>query len=73
MKEGVIIQGRGGLYTVRDDDGKEYVLRAKKKFRRQGLSPLVGDRISFTPGISAMSMAGWKKFCQEKAIGCARR
>ena len=50
MKEGVIVQGRGGLYTVREDDGQEYVLRAKKKFRRKGLSPLVGDRISFTPG-----------------------
>ena len=50
MTEGVIIRGRGGLYTARDAQGREYVLRAKKKFRRQGLSPLVGDRIVFTPG-----------------------
>ncbi|MBQ4075455.1 MAG: ribosome small subunit-dependent GTPase A [Clostridia bacterium] len=50
MMEGVIVQGRGGLYTVRDAQGQEYVLRAKKKFRRQGLSPLVGDRVMFTPG-----------------------
>ena len=40
----------GGLYTARTEDGREYVLRAKKKFRRQRLVPLVGDRVLFTPG-----------------------
>lgn len=48
--EGIIVQGRGGLYTVMDENGTEYTLRAKKKFRRQGMSPLVGDRVLFTPG-----------------------
>ena len=48
--EGVIVRGRGGFYTVRGDDGQEFVLRAKKKFRRQKISPLVGDRVLFTPG-----------------------
>ena len=46
MREGILVRGRGGFYTVREEDGKEYVLRAKKKFRRLGLSPLVGDRVS---------------------------
>lgn len=50
MMEGVIVRGRGGFYTVRDEKGAEYVLRAKKKFRRQKISPLVGDRVYFTPG-----------------------
>jgi len=50
MMEGVIVRGRGGLYTVRDEGGNEYILRAKKKFRRMGITPLVGDRIQFTPG-----------------------
>ncbi|MBR4540100.1 MAG: ribosome small subunit-dependent GTPase A [Clostridia bacterium] len=50
MMEGVIVRGRGGFYTVRDDQGREFVLRAKKKFRRQKISPLVGDRVYFTPG-----------------------
>lgn len=50
MREGTIVEGRGGLYTVRDGAGEEYVLRAKKKFRRQNLTPLVGDRIRFSPG-----------------------
>lgn len=50
MMEGVIVRGRGGFYTVRDGQGQEFVLRAKKKFRRQKISPLVGDRVYFTPG-----------------------
>ena len=50
MMEGVIVRGRGGFYTARDGQGREFVLRAKKKFRRQGITPLVGDRVYFTPG-----------------------
>ena len=50
MMKGQIIEGRGGLYTVRGEDQAEYVLRAKKKFRRQHLKPLVGDLVDFTPG-----------------------
>ncbi len=50
MNEGTIVRGRGGFYTVRDQSGSEFVLRAKKKFRRQHISPLVGDRVLFTPG-----------------------
>ncbi len=42
--------GLGGLYTVRDACGTEYVLRAKGKFRRMKLTPLVGDNVVFTPG-----------------------
>jgi len=48
--EGRIVRGMGGLYTVRDEYGTEYVLRAKGKFRRLQLTPLVGDKVSFTPG-----------------------
>ena len=44
------MQGLGGLYTVRDEVGTEYVLRAKGKFRRMKLTPLVGDNVIFTPG-----------------------
>mgnify|MGYP000837935861 FL=1 len=49
MMQGQIIEGRGGLYTVRDAAGIDHVLRAKKKFRRQHMTPLVGDRVDFTP------------------------
>ena len=50
MTEGQIIEGRGGLYTVCDAERNIYVLRAKKKFRRERVTPLVGDRVVFTPG-----------------------
>ena len=49
MRKGEIKEGRGGFYTVRDEAGSEHILRAKKKFRRDGLSPLPGDRVLFTP------------------------
>ena len=50
MPEGILIRGIGSFYTARTEDGGEFVLRAKKKFRRLGLTPMVGDRVRFTPG-----------------------
>jgi len=53
MKEtlqGVIVKGVGGLYYARDEQGDVYVLRAKGKFRKQRITPMVGDRVCFTPG-----------------------
>lgn len=49
IPEGVIVKGVGGLYYVREADGTVHVLRAKGKFRRQRLTPMVGDRIRFSP------------------------
>ena len=50
QQEGRILRGVGGLYTVRGEDTQEYVLRAKGRFRKEGLTPLVGDQVLFTPG-----------------------
>ena len=47
---GTLIRGIGSFYTVRDPKGREYILRCKKKFRRDGISPLVGDEVLFSPG-----------------------
>ncbi|MBR1584714.1 MAG: ribosome small subunit-dependent GTPase A [Clostridia bacterium] len=71
MMEGIIVQGRGGLYTARDQAGQEYVLRAKKKFRRQGTSPLVGDRITFTPG-GISDEHGWVEEIHPRVSQCLR-
>lgn len=49
-QQGVIVKGVGGLYYARSEDGNIYVLRAKGKFRKQRLTPMVGDRILLTPG-----------------------
>ena len=48
--EGVIVKGVGGLYYARDTEGNVHVLRAKGKFRKQRITPMVGDRVQFTPG-----------------------
>ena len=48
---GSIMRGIGSFYTVLcDEDGLEYTLRAQKKLRHQRLTPMVGDRVRFTPG-----------------------
>lgn len=44
------MRGIGSFYTVLGEDGEQYTLRAQKKLRRQRLSPMVGDRVVFTPG-----------------------
>ena len=48
--EGVIIQGVGGLYYARGEDGGTHELRARGIFRRRHITPMVGDRVRFTPG-----------------------
>lgn len=47
--EGVIIKGVGGLYYARGEDGGTHVLRARGIFRRRHITPMVGDRVRFTP------------------------
>ena len=47
---GVIIKGVGGLYYARGEDGGTHVLRARGIFRRRHITPMVGDRVRFTPG-----------------------
>lgn len=47
---GSILRGIGSFYTVlADEDAQEYTLRAQKKLRHQKLTPMVGDRVRFTP------------------------
>ena len=71
MMQGTLLRGRGGFYTVRSEDGTEYVLRAKKKFRRQHISPLVGDDILFTPG-TVGDEHGWVEEILPRRSECLR-
>lgn len=48
--EGNVLSGVGGFYTVLDDQGNRFTLRAQAKLRRQHMKPLVGDRVQFQPG-----------------------
>ncbi|NLB41612.1 MAG: ribosome small subunit-dependent GTPase A [Clostridiales bacterium] len=48
MKEGVIIKGIGGFYDVLSNN-EIYRCRARGKFRKQKITPMVGDHVRFTP------------------------
>ena len=50
LQRGTLIRGIGSFYTVRDEDRHEYTLRCKKKFRREKMTPMVGDEVLFSPG-----------------------
>ena len=47
--KGIIINGVGGLYFVRTENGEVFPCRAKGAFRKKGLSPLAGDFVSIRP------------------------
>lgn len=48
--EGRVLCGVGGFYTVIDEKGQKYTLRAQGKLRKQRLSPMAGDMVRFQPG-----------------------
>lgn len=71
MINGTIIRGQGGLYTAKDENGIEYVLRAKKKFRHQHMTPLVGDHILLTKG-EISDEHGWIEEILPRSSCCFR-
>jgi ribosome biogenesis GTPase len=68
--EGTLIRGIGSFYTVRTPEGNEYTLRCKKKFRREGLSPMAGDEVVFTPGQGEEH--GWLEEILPRKTECLR-
>lgn len=48
MAEGIIFKALSGFYYVYGDDGQVISCRARGKFRHKKISPLVGDRVSYT-------------------------
>ena len=47
--EGIILKALSGFYYVDGGDGRLVACRGRGKFRHQRISPLVGDRVAFTP------------------------
>ena len=43
---GIIIKALSGFYYV-ESEGKVYECKARGSFRKDGISPLVGDRVEF--------------------------
>ena len=49
MLKGKILKGVGSFYTVYSyEDKKEYTLKARGIFRKQKITPTVGDEVLFT-------------------------
>ena len=70
LNRGTLIRGIGSFYTVKDADGEEYTLRCKKKFRREKISPLVGDEVLFSPGRGEEH--GWLEEILPRRTSCLR-
>ena len=67
---GAIIRGIGSFYYVRSADGTVYTVRAKKKFRHQGISPMVGDEVDILPGEGEEH--GWLEAILPRTSQCIR-
>lgn len=70
MLQGVLVKGIGSFYTVRTETGKEYTVRCKKKFRREGITPMTGDDVRFTPGHGEEH--GWLEEILPRKTECLR-
>ena len=70
LLRGTLVRGIGSFYTAKDEAGRCYTLRCKKKFRRQGISPLTGDEVLFTPGEAEED--GWIEEILPRKTVCLR-
>lgn len=48
MNQGVIVKGIAGFYYVRIESGEVIECKARGKFRKEKISPLVGDKVSIS-------------------------
>ena len=61
MAKGMIVKGIGGFYYVRTEDGKIYETHAAGRFRKEGITPLVGDMVELTQSLDAISAISERK------------
>ena len=47
-QKGLLLKCLGGFYYVEADDGKTYECRARGIFRKRGMSPYAGDRVTIS-------------------------
>ena len=45
--QGRIVKGIGGFYYVSDQDGRVHECKARGKFRKEKMTPMVGDIVEF--------------------------
>ena len=70
FRRGTLVLGIGSYYTAKDEEGNRHILRCKKKFRRQGISPLTGDEVLFSPGTGEEH--GWIEEILPRKTVCLR-
>ena len=70
IMQGVLVKGIGSFYTVRTEQHSEFTVRCKKKFRRERMTPMVGDRVRFTPGQG--DEHGWLEEILPRTTECLR-
>ncbi len=70
IMRGTLIRGIGSFYTVSDEESKQYTVRCKKKFRREKMTPLVGDKVLFSPGTGEEH--GWLEEILPRKTVCLR-
>ena len=70
IRRGTLIRGIGSFYTALDRNGETFTLRCKKKFRRQGMSPMTGDEVLFIPGQGEED--GWIEEILPRKTECLR-
>lgn len=58
LKQGRIMKGIGGFYTVLLPDGESCVCKARGLFRKQGITPLIGDTVEIELNSSQSRMDG---------------
>ena len=55
---GTIVKGIAGFYYVKSEE-QVYQCRARGIFKKEGITPLVGDRVEFEPGTGTDEDDGW--------------
>lgn len=48
-EQGLILKGVGGFYTILLSSGQEITAKARGKFRREGITPVCGDKVVIAP------------------------
>ncbi len=70
VRRGTLVCGIGSFYTVMDEQGQRFTVRAKKKFRHQRMTPMVGDEVGFLPGSGEEH--GWLEEILPRTSVCVR-
>ncbi len=74
---GTIIKSLSGFYTVRLEDNSVHVCKARGKFRKDGIKPMVGDLVDIVPSndneLGNIETVHERNNSMETSAGCKHR